>query len=113
MPESETSASLIFTDESKPLEIPRYSFNQAHNLLYTGGYVKCLSWSPPFVDDEGASMSVVPNYLAIASYPNNGTRCILSDPLINEPGLIQVWSSTYLALTSEYVGPFFLTLSRF
>ena len=63
--------------------------------------MKCLSWSPPYVDEEGVSLSFLPSYLAIASYPNTGTRVNLSDPVSPDLGLIHVWSCDGLALTAE------------
>lgn len=64
--------------------------------------MKCLSWSPPYVD-EGVSLPFVPGYLAIASHPSIGTRVNLSDPITSDSGLIHVWSCIDLALTAEYV----------
>lgn len=114
MPEPVISPGIVFPGAREALRLPRYEFIAgiysitvfilfpiAHNVLFTGGYVKCLSWSPPFVDDEGASMSVLPCYLAVASYPNSGIRCNFSEPIINEPGLIQVWQCAFMALTEE------------
>ncbi|VDK40629.1 unnamed protein product [Taenia asiatica] len=105
MPEALKSPTMLFLDEQKEVEASRFCFNQAHNILYTGGYVKCLSWSPPYIDEEGVSLSFVPGYLAIASHPNIGTRVNLSDPITSDSGLIHVWSCVDLALTAEQSCP--------
>ncbi|KAH9284754.1 hypothetical protein ECG_02814 [Echinococcus granulosus] len=105
MPESSKSPTMVFLDEQKRVETSRFYFNQAHNVLYTGGYVKCLSWSPPYVDEKGVSLSFVPGYLAIASHTNIGTRVNLSDPITSDFGLIHIWSCNDLTLTAKQSCP--------
>ncbi|VDM31477.1 unnamed protein product [Hydatigera taeniaeformis] len=105
MPESLKSPTMVFLDEQREVETSRFHFDQAHNILYAGGYVKCLSWSPPYMDEKGVSLSFVPGYLAIACHPNIGTRVNLSDPVKSDFGLIHVWSCTDLALTAKQSCP--------
>uniref|UniRef100_A0A5K3EY59 WD_REPEATS_REGION domain-containing protein n=1 Tax=Mesocestoides corti TaxID=53468 RepID=A0A5K3EY59_MESCO len=105
LPNSTTSPAMVFLDQQERLKVPLYEFIQEKNIIYTGGYVKCLTWSPPYADEEGITLSFVPTYLAVASYPNTGVRIDLSHPVTAGFGLIQIWSCTNLALTSEQSQP--------
>ncbi|KAM7535195.1 hypothetical protein Aperf_G00000096739 [Anoplocephala perfoliata] len=105
LPESSKCPKIVFLEDQKRVNAARYHFDQEHKIFYTGGYVKCLSWSPPCVDDQGVFLTFVPSYLAVASYPNIGTRINLSDPAITDFGLIHIWSCSGLALTAEQSHP--------
>ncbi|KAM3185455.1 hypothetical protein ACTXT7_006307 [Hymenolepis weldensis] len=101
LPESAQCPKMVFIEDQKRVKATRYHFNHEHNLFYTGGYVKCLDWSPPYIEETGDSLTCIPKYLAVASYPNNSTRVILNDPIMKEFGLIHIWACSSLALTNE------------
>uniref|UniRef100_A0A0R3T9M1 General transcription factor 3C polypeptide 2 n=1 Tax=Rodentolepis nana TaxID=102285 RepID=A0A0R3T9M1_RODNA len=105
LPESVHCPKMVFLENQKRMKATRYHFNEERHLIYTGGYVKCLDWSPPYIEDTGDSLTCIPKYLAVASYPNNGTRVTLSDPIMKEFGLIHIWACSGLALTKEQSRP--------
>ncbi|VUZ52592.1 unnamed protein product, partial [Hymenolepis diminuta] len=105
LPESVQCPKMVFIEDQKRVKATRYHFNKERNLFYTGGYVKCLDWSPPYIEEKGDSLACIPKYLAVASYPNNSTRVILNDPIMKEYGLIHIWACSGLALTREQSRP--------
>lgn len=118
---------MVFLEEQKRVRAIRYHFNQGklficlpvaccdlvllnrlcfycvveYNLIYTGGYVRCLDWSPPYIKPDNTALTSAPNYLAVASYPNNGHRVMLNEPSMKEFGVISIWECSGLALTKE------------
>ncbi|VDN25376.1 unnamed protein product [Dibothriocephalus latus] len=72
------------------------------NLMFVGGYVKCLSWSPCFISDAHVQEDQ-PSFLAVSTFRSPATRPKYSDLTQPGPGVIQIFQCSGLSLCKGYI----------
>ncbi|VDM04324.1 unnamed protein product [Schistocephalus solidus] len=71
------------------------------NLMFAGGYVKCLSWSPCYISDADVQEDQ-PSFLAVSTFRSAADRPKYSDLMQSGPGVIQIWRCSGLSLCKRY-----------
>ncbi|TPP67369.1 hypothetical protein FGIG_04953 [Fasciola gigantica] len=85
-------------------QLHRFEFDPENKLLYVGGLVQSISWSPPRtppvtiggMPPDSSTVDTV--YLAVATLPSPDSRIFYTDPVSTHPGLIQVWDCGKISL---------------
>nr|VZI22264.1 unnamed protein product [Spirometra erinaceieuropaei] len=103
MPESKYGPFVSFATKDSPpglvrKRLRRFQFDKVRNLMFAGGYVKCLSWSPCHISDADVQEEQ-PSFLAVSTFCSVAHRPKYSDLTQSGPGLIQIWRCSGLSLS--------------
>uniref|UniRef100_A0A0X3QCA4 General transcription factor 3C polypeptide 2 n=2 Tax=Schistocephalus solidus TaxID=70667 RepID=A0A0X3QCA4_SCHSO len=109
IPESKYGPFVSFETEDSPpglvrKRLHRFQVDMVRNLMFAGGYVKCLSWSPCYISDADVQEDQ-PSFLAVSTFRSAADRPKYSDLMQSGPGVIQIWRCSGLSLCKRNSTP--------